>query len=122
MDNATVQALLSAVRSVLIAIGATLVAKGYLTNENVNAIVGGLLVIGPLLWGIAQKFMSERETKTREVIAVNTGIVVADATAGTTTPVAPALVPALLENVGPRVKLSDNPQVVPTIVPSSQVN
>ena len=116
MDNATLQALLSATRSVLIAIGAALVARGYLSNENANEITGGLLVIVPLLWGIAQKFWSERGAKTREVIAVNSGILVADATIGRTTPVAPAQVPQLLEAIGPRVQLSDNPQLIPTIV------
>ena len=101
MDNATVQALLSAVRSVLIAIGATLVAKGYLTNENVNAIVGGLLVIGPLIWGIMQKVFAEREAKARVVTALKVGIAVADSTVGPT-PIPPdSKIPALIETVAP---------------------
>lgn len=121
MDNATLQALLSAVRSVLIAIGATLVARGYLTNENANEITGGLLVIVPLLWGIAQKFWSERQTKTREVIAVNSGIVVADATVGQTPSVAPVDVPTLLDVIGPRIALADNPESQPHIKPLAQL-
>lgn len=118
MDNATLQAFMSAVRSILIAIGATLVARGYLTDENANSIVGALLVIGPLIWGVAQKFMAEREAKKRETVAVNVGVVVADNTVGKTPSIAPASVPLLLETIGPRIQVNDKaPDVKPVVRP-----
>ena len=119
MDNATLQALLSAVRSVLIAIGATLVARGYMTDATVNSVVGALLVLGPLLWGLVQKFQAERSAKEREVVAVNTGIIVADATVGQTPPVAMMQATKLIENIGSRVQLADDPRIVPVITPAA---
>ena len=119
MDNATLQALLSAVRSVLIAIGATLVARGYMTDATVNSVVGALLVLGPLLWGLVQKFQAERSAKEREAVAVNTGIIVADATVGQTPPVAMMQATKLIENIGSRVQLADDPRIVPVITPAA---
>ena len=122
MDNATLQALMSALRSILIDAGATLVARGYLTNENANSIVGALLVIGPLIWGVAQKFMAERAAKKRETVAVNVGVVVADNTVGKTPSIAPASVPLLLETIGPRIQVNEkSPDIQPVVRPDPNV-
>lgn len=122
MTPAVLQAVLSALRSILIAVGAYLVSIGFLTSENTDQITGAVLVVVPLLWGIYQKIQSERKTKTREVIAVNVGLVVADATIGPTPAIAPAQVPAVLGAIGPRVVLPAAPGVAPFIVPASPGN
>src|SRR5450759_4753267 len=97
MDDATKQALFSAFRSILIAAGAALTAKGYLDDATVNSMVGAAMVIAPAIWGIFDKMRSEQATKAREVVALNAGIQVADATPGKTNPVSAAAAPAVLE-------------------------
>lgn len=44
------------VRYLLIAGGSFLVGKGYISAENVEAIIGGIGSIGAILWGLYVKF------------------------------------------------------------------
>ena len=101
MDDATKAATLSAVRSVLLAVGSALAARGYLDSAAVNEIAGAIMVIGPAAWGIASKFTADRKAKEREAIALNAGIRHADATAGPTPSVPPDQVRTVIAQMGP---------------------
>ena len=96
MNEATKQAALSALRSALVFVGAWLVAKGWFTEAAWNDLIGGIMVAAPLLWGVWDKFASERKAEAREVVAMNEGIKVADATVGPTPAVAPEEVRSVL--------------------------
>ena len=87
MDEASKQAALSAVRTILGVIGGYLVGKGYVTEEMVAQIVGAIMALVPLAWGMWNAKRSEEKTQAREAVAVNVGIKVADNTAGPTAPV-----------------------------------
>ena len=101
MDEATKQALLSAVRSLLIVAGGGLATHGVIKEGNVNIIVGALMAIIPIVWGVIDKFMAERLTKAREAVAVNVGIAVADSTPGPTPLVTAIDAPQLIKSVAP---------------------
>jgi len=101
MDEASKQALLSALRSILIVIGGTFTARGIMSSEMVDQIVGAMMVILPAAWGIWQKFSAEKKAKAREAIAVNIGIAVADRTPGLTPAVAAINAPEVIEAFAP---------------------
>lgn len=69
MDEATKQALLSALRSVLIIVGASFVSRGWLTSANVEILAGVVVTLIPIVWGIADKYIAERKTRAREEAA-----------------------------------------------------
>ena len=102
MDDASKQALLSAIRSILIAAGSMLAAKGYMDDGTVQSTVGAVMVILPVIWGIWDKYRAEQKTKAREVVAVNAGIIVADATAGPTPEASPETAKAIIETFSPQ--------------------
>ena len=56
MNSAEGQGLLSVVRSVLIALGSLLTAKGYVDSDTVNQIIGGVMVLLPAIWGVWDKY------------------------------------------------------------------
>lgn len=89
MNEVTKQSILSGVRSILIAIGGILAAKGVIDETQWSIIVGALMTIIPAVWGIYEHVQSERKTQAREAVAVNVGITVADQTIGPT-PLVPA--------------------------------
>ena len=100
MTDATIQALLSVLRSLLIVGGSWLTANGYLSGGNVEQLIGAICVLVPLLWGAWQKFAAERKAAAREVVAVNVGIVVANGTTGPAAAVPAVVVPALIKAAG----------------------
>jgi hypothetical protein len=59
MDATTKQAILSALRSILIALGAWGTGKGLIDDDTVNSIVGSLMVIIPLVWGVIEKYRTK---------------------------------------------------------------
>ncbi len=71
MNDATKQAVLSAVRSILIAIGTFAASKGILDIKAVDDVAGIVLILGPTVWGIWQKYEAERKAKAREVAVAN---------------------------------------------------
>lgn len=105
MNEARKQAMLSAARTMLVFVGTLLVTKGYFTEAVLNEVIGAVMVLAPLVWGIWDKFSSEKKTEAREHIAVNVGIKVADLTVGPTPAVAPASVASVIANVAPLVTL-----------------
>jgi hypothetical protein len=116
MNTAAVQAALSVARSVMIAAGTFLVTNGLLSQESFDQLLGAILVILPLLWGIWQKFQAERDAKKREVVAINVGVVVADATVGPTPAIPPVKVPEVIAAVEPRIRLPTDPEKPPLVV------
>jgi hypothetical protein len=96
MNEASKQALLSAVRSLLVIFGSVLSAKGYTDDQTVQAVIGAVMVVITTLWGVVDKYTAEKATKTREVVAVNAGIAIADATPGPTPPAMPRDVPEII--------------------------
>jgi hypothetical protein len=99
MDNSTVSVVLGQLRTVLAAVGGLLVMRGFLSDETLNQIIGVVVIIVPAVWSAWDKIQSERASKAREVVALNAGIQVADATVGKTNPVSAAAAPAVLEAV-----------------------
>lgn len=69
MNDVTLQALLSVLRSLLIVGGSWLTTKGYLSDGNVEQIIGAICVLVPLVWGAWQKYQAERKAKNRIVNA-----------------------------------------------------
>jgi drug/metabolite transporter superfamily protein YnfA len=100
MDEASKQMLLSAVRSILIVLGSILTTKGYADDETVQAAIGAVMVILPIAWGMVDKVLTERAAKAREVVAVNAGIIVADATKGKTPLASAETAPTIIAAAG----------------------
>ena len=103
MNDANLQAILSAIRSVLVAIGSWFATKGFLDDATVQQLIGAVMVILPLIWGIFDKFRSENATKAREVTAINIGIIKADNTVGLTPLATAATATALIESLAPAI-------------------
>lgn len=61
MDDVHKQAVLSAVRSTLIALGGVAVANGYINDTNMMEIVGAVTVILSAAWGIWEKYQQEKK-------------------------------------------------------------
>ena len=101
MTEATIQALLSVLRSLMIVGGSWLTARGYLSESNTSEVIGAITVLLPLLWGAWQKFTAETMAKAREVVAVNVGIAVANATDGPAPAVPAGVVPELIKATAP---------------------
>lgn len=97
MNEDMKQALMSAIRSTLVAVGAALSAKGLLDSATMQTIVGAVMVIIPALWGVWDKFRAESAAKAREVAAVNAGIAASNAEIAPTKPVAAADVPRIIQ-------------------------
>ena len=102
MSTATLQALLSVLRSLMIVGGSYLTAAGYLSEGNASELIGAAMVLVPLVWGALGHIFDERKAKAREAVAVNVGIAVANASPGITPLVPAVLVPSLLQTVAPK--------------------
>jgi hypothetical protein len=75
MDDTARNALLSAVRTLLGALGGFLVTKGIIDSSTMQDVVGAIMVIIPVVWGAWDKYRAERATKEREKAAVQAGVV-----------------------------------------------
>lgn len=115
MDEGQKQALFSAIRSLLVVGGTWAVAHGYATDAMVTEIIGAIAVIGPILYGVYQKFEAERLTKVREAKAVNVGIAIADATPGTTPAIAAENVPQIIAAVPPAIPTATKPDILAAV-------
>ncbi|MGP1665725.1 MAG: Pam3-gp28 family putative phage holin, partial [Rhodanobacter sp.] len=58
MEDGTKAAVLSAIRSILIAVGSMLAAKGYIDDGTVQSMIGAVMVIIPVLWGVLDKYQT----------------------------------------------------------------
>lgn len=86
MNDAAKQALLSALRSILVAIGAVIAKNGYADDATINQVIGAVMVIAPIAWGIYDKYASEARTKEREAVAAEAATVAATTTTKGTNP------------------------------------
>lgn len=120
MTEVNRQALLAALRSILMVGGASL---GMFSTETLQEIVGAVLAVIGAAWAVWESYRAEASTKAREAVAVNVGIAVADRTVGLTPAVSPVNVPAVIEAFAPVAPTPDN-DASPTglaILPSSPV-
>lgn len=74
MQEADKQAALSALRTLLTVIGASLAAHGVINETTFNEVIGALMVLVPLIWGIADKYFAEHKTQIREDEAATAAI------------------------------------------------
>lgn len=101
MDEASKNAVLSAVRSLLLAVGSILVTRGFLSDGEMQQLVGACMVVLPVIWGMYDKFHAEEKAKAREVVALNTGIALSNRDPNPTPPAAAHEVPALIAQASP---------------------
>lgn len=60
MDEAQKQALFSAIRSVLVAVGGVVTAKGYADDALVQGVIGVVMMILPAIWGVWAGWKKEK--------------------------------------------------------------
>lgn len=101
METTQTSALLSAVRTVLASIGGYVASKGWASEEVITQLIGAVLTLAPLVWGVWDKYNTARKVKEKEAVAVNVGIAVADRTHGITPPVSVAQTPEVIEAFAP---------------------
>jgi hypothetical protein len=65
MDEASKAALLSAIRSLLIALGTSITGTGLVNETQWVAIVGAAMTVMPIAWGVWDKYVSEKKTQAR---------------------------------------------------------
>ncbi len=73
MDDVQKAAALSAFRTLLGVAGGFLTAKGYATDANVEAIIGALMILVPIGWGVVEKYRRESKVQDRVEQAYNAG-------------------------------------------------
>lgn len=88
MDEAGKQAIFGTVRSVLIALGGVLAAKGWVSSGDVELYAGAIVIVLGAAWSIWDKFQAESAAKAREATALNAGIALSNADPNQTPPVA----------------------------------
>lgn len=101
MNEAAKLAVMSVVRSSLIAAGGYAVAKGWITASGLEQIVGAILVLATAMWGAIDKYIAERKAVAREAVAVNAGIAAANASPVNIPSVHPIDVPAVIAEFSP---------------------
>lgn len=65
MQPAQSAAILSALRTLAAAIGGVLVARGLISEDTLTQILGAASVLGPIAWGVIDKFRAESRTQAR---------------------------------------------------------
>lgn len=85
-DDSSMQMVWGAVRTLLAFAAGIFTAKGLLPTDQANELVGASMVLIPFVWSLVQKKWSEQNTKVRETVAVQAGVIASRAGA------APALV------------------------------
>lgn len=70
----TSAAIWSAVRTLLGALGGYLVGRGLIDQQTMQDVLGAVMVLAPLIWGVINKFRSESKMQVRENIAVQAGV------------------------------------------------
>lgn len=62
------------IRGVLVALGGVLVAHKIIDEESLQQLVGGLLVVVPIIYSAFAKWWAEAKTQARETIALQAGV------------------------------------------------
>lgn len=84
MDEASKNAVLGVVRSILVMIGASLTTHGILMGDQASEFIGPIMTVLPVLWGIWDRYRDERKAKVRENTAMNEGLELANVPAKVT--------------------------------------
>lgn len=74
MNEATKQAILAAIRTILLTVGGVASAQGYISQETLTSVAGAIVVIIGAVWAVTDKFLAESKTQAREVVAVQAGV------------------------------------------------
>lgn len=99
MDDLAKQQALSAVRTLLAIVGGALVTKGMLDEATMQAAVGAIVALIPLVWGVVSRIAAERKAQEREAVAVSAGI--AQATGREAPPVTVGQAQTIIATKGP---------------------
>lgn len=83
-NEANKLAFFSALRTIAAAGGGYFVGKGLMDEATAAAFGVLVMIVAPLIWGMLEKFQSADKAAAREAVAVNVGILTADATPGKT--------------------------------------
>lgn len=97
MNDATKASLLSAFRSILAVVGGILVSHGFINDAQMNEVLGAIMVIIPIVWGVVDKLLTEKKAAARETAAANAAVLSA-------TGKYPALAPSEVKQI-----VQDNP-------------
>lgn len=84
MDEASKNAVLGVVRSILVVVGASLTTHGVLMGDQAAELIGPVMTVIPILWGIWDKYQEEHKAKLRENTAMNEGLELANVPAKVT--------------------------------------
>lgn len=84
MDEAAKNAILGVIRSILVVLGTALTTKGILMGDQANSIIGPIMTMAPIAWGIYDKYRAEKKIKLRENTAMNEGLELVNAPAKVT--------------------------------------
>lgn len=74
MNSPERQAILSAVRTICGVVGGVFVAKGYFEEATLQIILGVITSVFPLIWGIYDKYVVEKQVLIREQEAFRQGM------------------------------------------------
>lgn len=74
MDATKRQTLLTALRSLLTAIGSGVVTLGWANDHTVQLVIGAVMTIVPIAWEIYATFTSEQYTEDKVIDGVNAGL------------------------------------------------
>lgn len=100
------------IRTVLALIAGALAAHGFLSDVAATEILGIATAIIPVAWSAYSKILARR----RVALALNVGIVIADATIGPTPLASPEKAAALIKAVAPSI-----PAVIPAALSPMEV-
>lgn len=72
-SNTTNQAILGAIRTLLGILAGWAVGRGFIPADVAGELIGAVMILGPVIWSVYDKYRSERATKAREQLAVQAG-------------------------------------------------
>jgi hypothetical protein len=119
MDIATQNAVMGAIRSLLVVSGAALATHGIGSDKLWAEVVGPVMVLIPVCYSFWLKFDNERRAKLREVVAVNVGVELSNREPTTTPPVPAVLVPQIIQQIAPLLPPIPEGTIIPPTLKGS---
>jgi hypothetical protein len=99
MNDQTMGVVLGQLRTVLAAIGGLLVARGMVTADGLNEIIGAVVICVPAIWSAWEKIKADQAAAAKAHDALNAGIALANASPVNLAPVSAVDAPAVLAGV-----------------------
>lgn len=99
MDEATKQAALTLLRTMLITIGGIATAKGWVTETDWQTYSGAALVIAPSVWAVWASMHKVKKADEREAVALNAGITLSNQSQDPVPPVPKEEAKAVIQTV-----------------------